>query len=56
MAKAAQAEPNKRTSLSLPPSIVEEARVLAIRDHTNISRVVADFLRQYVKEHTRGKN
>lgn len=48
-------EKNVRTSLNLPPSVVDQARAIAIGEHTNISRVVADFLKQYVKDHTRGK-
>lgn len=55
MAKTAQTEPNSRTSLNLPPSVVEDAKVIALRNHTNISHVVADFLRQYIKDHARGK-
>ena len=55
MAKDETVERNERTSLNLPPSLVEKARMIALGEHTNISHVVADFLRQYVKDHSRGR-
>ena|SRR2546421_8489009 len=55
MAKTAKTEQNTRTSLNLPPDLVTEARAIAIREHTSLSQIVADYLRQYVKDHARGK-
>ena len=55
MVKTAKTEPNTRTSLNLPPDLVTEARAIAIREHTSLSQIVAGFLRQYVRDHTRAK-
>ena len=53
--KTGKAEQNTRTSLNLPPDLVAEARAMAIREHTSLSQIVAELLRQYVRDHTRAK-
>jgi hypothetical protein len=55
LVKTVKTEQNTRTSLNLPPALVMEARAIAIRERTSLSHVIADYLRQYVRDHARAK-
>lgn len=42
----------QRTTLTLPIDLKREARVKAIREGKNLSQVVRELLREYIKENT----
>lgn len=44
-----------RTSLNLPKTLVTQARHAALEEGRSFSALVAEAIRQYLKEHGRGK-